>query len=91
MSEFRTDKKDMLAKMADRIEHVTVGNSPIKRCVLEYMKGVGIIYASGHLYKINEAIMQEKGIHFAALARMDTDLLEPVYRDFCRWSSETKQ
>lgn len=88
MSEFRTDKKDMLAKMADRIEHVTVGSSLLKRRVLNYLKGVGIIYESGHLYKINEVIMQAKGIHFAALARMDTVLLAPVYYDFCEWSSE---
>ena len=87
MSEFRTDKKDMLAKMADRIEHVTVGSSPLKRSVLNYLKGVGIIYESGHLYKVNEAIMQAKGIHFAALSRMDTVLLAPVYSDFCSWSS----
>lgn len=87
MSEFRTDKKDMLAKMSDRIEHVTVGSSPLKRSVLNYLKGAGIIYESGHLYKVNEAVMQAKGIHFAALARMDTVLLAPVYSDFCDWSS----
>lgn len=88
MSEFRTDKKDMLAKMADRIDHVVVGSSLLKRKVLDYLKGVGIIYESGHLYKVNEEIMQAKGIHFAALARMDTAILAPVYSDFCKWSSD---
>ena len=81
MSEFRTDKKDMLAKMADRIDHVVVGSSLLKRKVLDYLKGVGIIYESGHLYKVNEEIMQAKGIHFAALARMDTAILAPVYHE----------
>lgn len=90
LSEFRTDKKDMLAKIADRIEHVIVGGSPVKRTSLDYLKSAGIIYASSHLYKVNEAIMQAKGLHFAALARMDTDLLEPVYREFCDWCSDNK-
>lgn len=87
MSEFRTDKKDMLAKMVDRIEHVIVGNSPLKRTVLDYLKGVGVIYQSGHLYKVNEPTMQSLGIHFSALARMDTTLLEPAYTSFRHWQT----
>lgn len=90
LSEFRTDKKDMLAKMAERIENVIVGGSPVKRSALDYLKSAGIIYASSHLYKVNETIMQAKGLHFAALARMDTVLLDPVYREFCDWYSDNK-
>lgn len=91
MSEFRTDKKDMLAKMADRIDNVIVGGSPLKKSVLDYLKDVGIIYASGHLYKVNEPTMRTKGIHFAALARMDTAHLASVYSDFNRWKSENNR
>lgn len=83
--EFRTHRKDTLAKTADRIEYVTVGNSAIKRQVLEYMKHCGIVYASDHLYKIDEAKMQEKGIYFNALSRMDTQQLELAFVDFCKW------
>src|SRR5699024_6390218 len=36
--EFRTHRKDTLAKTAERIEFVTVGGSKIKRKVLEYLK-----------------------------------------------------
>lgn len=85
--EFRTHRKDTLAKTAERIEYVTVGNSAIKRQVLEYMKYCGIIYASEHLYKIDEAKMQEKGIHFNALSRMNTQQLDTAFTDFCDWQS----
>lgn len=85
--EFRAHRKDSLAKSAERIENVTVGNSTIKRQVLNYMKDCGIIYSSEHLYKINEARMQEKGISFNGLLRMDTQLLQPAFLDFCKWEN----
>lgn len=84
--EFRTHGKDTLAKTADRIEHVTVGNSIIKRQVLEYLKNCGIIYQSDHLYKIDEAKLQEKGINFNALSRMDEKQIDISFRDFCKWA-----
>jgi hypothetical protein len=83
--EFRTHRKDTLAKSAERIEFVTVGNSTIKRQILSYLKDCGIIYESAHLYKIDEAKMQEKRIFFNALARMDTQLMNTAFSDFCEW------
>ena len=82
MMEFRTHKKDTLAKDRERIDNVTVGNNPLKRQVLEYLKHAGIIYKSAHLYKVDTEKMQKVGISYAALARMRTDLLEIVYSDF---------
>ena len=84
--EFRTHKKDTLAKTAERIEYVTVGRSVIKRQVLEYLKSCGIIYPSAHLYKVNETIMQNKGIYYNALSRMDTEQMQPAFVDFCKWA-----
>lgn len=84
--EFRTHSKDTLAKMAERIEYVTVGNSAIKRQVLDYLKNCGIIYSSDHLYKINESELQKKGINFNALSRMDTQQMNKAFQDFCRWA-----
>ena len=86
--EFRTHRKDTLAKNAERIDYVTVGNSEIKRQVLGYLKDCGIIYLSAPLYKVDEAKMQEKGIHYNALARMDSDQLAPAFSDFCNWMKE---
>jgi len=84
--EFRTHRKDTLAKSAERIEFVTVGNSAIKRQVLDYMKYHGIIYSSDHLYKVDEAKMQAKGIHFNALSRMDVQQMHNAFVDFCKWA-----
>ena len=79
-----------MAKAAERIEYVTVGNSKIKRAVLNYLKESGVIYEEAHLYKVNEMRMQEKGIFFAALARNDTKILERVITDFLIWKKENK-
>ena len=84
--EFRTHNKDTLAKMAERIEYVTVGNSTIKRQVLEYLKISEIIYSSEHLYKIDESKLQKKGINFNALSRMDTQQMNEVFLDFNKWT-----
>lgn len=83
--EFRTHRKDTLAKTADRIDRVVVGNSPTKKQVLDYLKSCGILYNSAHLYKIDESKMQEKGISFNALSRMDTVLMDSAFRDFYSW------
>ena len=83
--EFRTHGKDTLAKSAERIEYVTVGNSAIKRQVLEYLKGSGILYLSDHLYKIDTERLQEKRINFSALARMDVKQMEEAFHSFCEW------
>ncbi len=50
------------------------------------MKAVGIIYTADHLYKIDEAKMQEKKISFNALSRMDTALMMEAFQDFCKWA-----
>ena len=83
--EFRTHRKDTLAKTADRIDFVTVGSSEIKQKVLGYLKHCGIIYTAGHLYKIDESKLQEKGIFFNALSRMDMQQLSGSFVDFCKW------
>ena len=84
--EFRTHGKDTLAKTADRIDNVTVGNSVIKRQVLNYLKHCNIIYESAHLYKIDEVKMQDKGINFNALSRMNSQQLKDAFADFCVWA-----
>lgn len=87
MMEFRTHRKDTLAKDWERIDNVTIGNNPLKKQVLNYLKNNGIIYKSAHLYKVDTEKMQKVGISYAALARMRTDLLETAYSDFCTWNN----
>lgn len=86
--EFRTHGKDTLAKTSDRIDFVTVGNSDIKKQVLEYLKYCGIIYTSDHLYKIDESKLQAKGIYFSALYRMDAEQMKEAFKDFCEWTQK---
>ena len=87
MMEFRTHKKDTLAKDWERIDNVTVGSNPFKQKVLQYMKEKGIIYKYEHLYKIDTGKMQQAGISYSALSRMRVDLLKVAYEDFCNWDS----
>ncbi len=86
MMEFRTHKKDTLAKDWERIDNVTVGSNPFKQKVLKYMKEKEIIYKYEHLYKVNTGKMQQAGISYSALSRMRVDLLKMAYDDFCAWS-----
>lgn len=85
LMEFRTHKKDTLAKTAERIENVIVGGSEIKQSVFEYLKYSGIIYLDAHLFKINEGMLKSKGIFFSAVARMNIEELASVYDDFNDW------
>lgn len=85
MIEFRTHKKDTLAKDAERIENVTVGSSTLKSKVLQYMKERQIIYRAAHLYKIDIGKMQSLGISYSALARLNTEQMSRSYSDFCTW------
>lgn len=87
MMEFRTHKKDTLAKDWERIDNVTVGNNLFKQKVLQYMKEKGIIYKYEHLYKVDTEKMQQAGISYSALSRMRVDLLKVSYEDFCNWCS----
>ncbi len=83
--EFRTHKKDTLAKDSERIDNVTVGNNILKRQVLDFMKSKEIIYNSAHLYKVNTTRMQEFGISYSALSRMDLKQMGFAFTDFCKW------
>ena len=80
--QFRTHKKDTLAKTADRIDYVIVGSSELKKCVLEFLKSKRIIYTSEHLYKVDEAEMQKIGINFNALLNVDTESLKKAFSEF---------
>ena len=85
--EFRTHKKDTLAKDAERIDNVTVGNSTLKKAILKYLKARRVIYSSAHLYKIDTTEMQKLGISYLALARMNVEQLTAVYSDFISWEN----
>ena len=87
LMEFRTHKKDTLAKDAERINNVVVGNNKFKKEVLDYLKYKNIIYSYKHLYKVDTDNMQRVGISYSALARMQMDQLEEVYNEYIYWEN----
>ncbi|MGN0710511.1 MAG: hypothetical protein ACI4LO_02030 [Anaerovoracaceae bacterium] len=83
--EFRTHKKDTLAKDAERINNVTVGDNPLKKSIFEYLKEKEIVYRDGHLYKIDTNKMQKIEINHVALARMDLEKMKTAFNEYKKW------
>ena len=81
-SEFRTHKKDTLGKDAERIDNVTVGSSDLKRKVFSYLISKGIVYKSGHLYKIDMSKMDESGLNYWDLKNLNIDSLNAAYEEY---------
>ena len=78
--EFRSHKKDTLAKDSERIRNVTVGNSIIKNKVLRYLLKYGILYEEEHLFKVNIEKSREKEINFDSLRK--SEAFPKAYKDF---------
>lgn len=78
--EFRSHKKDTLAKDSERIRNVTVGNSIIKNKVLKYLLKYGILYEEEHLFKVNIEKSREKEINFDSLRKSEG--FPKAYKDF---------
>ena len=87
-SSFRTHKKDMPARDAEKIDFVIVAGSPLKQDILEFLKQKQIIFKSAHLYKVNITQMSSSGIDWGALIATDIDQLRPVYDQFCSWKAD---
>lgn len=86
--EFRTHSKDVPAKHIERIDNVVVGNNPIKKKVLTFMKETGILYEDAHLYKVDLGKMQECGISYIGLSKMNFEQLQIGYEKFKDWDSD---
>lgn len=86
-SSFRTHKKDMPARDAEKIDFVVVAGSPLKQEILEFLKQKQIIFKSAHLYKVNIDQMSASGINWGALIATDIKQLQLVYDQFCLWKA----
>ena len=78
--EFRSHKKDTLAKDSERIKNVTVGSSTIKKKVLKYLLKYGIIYEEAHLFKVNIEKSSEREINFDSLRK--SEAFPKAYKEF---------
>lgn len=87
---FRTHKKDMPARDAEKIEYVIVADNPIKRNIFDFLRENSIIFREAYLYKINLEKMSEFGISWGALISTNIKQLENVYRHFIDWQAQKK-
>lgn len=86
-SSFRTHKKDMPARDAEKIDYVVVAGSPLKQDILEFLKQEQVIFREAHLYKINVERMSACGISWGALITTDIKQLQFAYEHFCAWKN----
>lgn len=84
-SSFRTHKKDMPARDAEKIDFVVVAGSQLKKDILEFLKQSQVIFREAHLYKINIERMSSCGISWGALISTDIKQLQCVYDRFREW------
>lgn len=83
MSSFRTHKKDMPAKDAEKIDFLVVAGDNLKKKVLEFLIDNGVVFREEHLYKVNLERMSALGINWGGLITSNTNQLRNVYDCFC--------
>lgn len=84
---FRTHKKDMPARDAEKIEFVIVADNPIKKDIFNFLRETSVVFRDAHLYKINLENMSALGISWGALISTNIKQLENVYQKFGEWKS----
>ena len=85
-SSFRTHKKDMPARDAEKIDFVVVAGSPLKRKIFDFLLSTSIMFREAHLYKVNLTEMSKHNISWGALTSANIDQLKPVFDEFCDWN-----
>lgn len=85
LREFRTHGKDTLAKTAERIDNVVVGQNELRADILEFLVVNEIMYREGHLYKINLSALKSYGISYTSILSMQVDHFYNIYNDFSKY------
>lgn len=85
-SSFRTHKKDMPARDAEKIDFVVVAGSPLKRKIFDFLLSTSIMFREAHLYKVNLIEMSKYNISWGALTSTNIKQLKPVFDEFCKWN-----
>ena len=85
---FRTHKKDMPARDAEKIDFVIVGDNEIRKKLFSFLCEKGIIFRSAHLYKVNLDEMSQMGISWGALMATNTVQLNHAYQAFSTWNKK---
>ena len=82
---FRTHKKDMPARDAEKIDFVIIGDNTSRKAVFSFLCDKGIVFRSAHLYKVNLTEMSKMGISWGALMATNTEQLSIAYKSFLDW------
>lgn len=84
---FRTHKKDMPARDAEKIDYVIIADNPLKKSIFQFLIDQGIVFREAHLYKVNLGRMSEAGISWGALTSTNVNQLEKVHQRFIEWET----
>ena len=84
---FRTHKKDMPARDAEKIDYVIVADNPVKKEIFDFLLEKSIVFREAHLYKVNLQNMSVYGISWGALISTNVDQLKVVYDAFEEWKA----
>lgn len=87
---FRTHKKDMPARDAEKIDFVIIGDNKLRKDVFTFLIEKEIVFRSSHLYKVNLDEMSKMGISWGALMATNTSQLQHAYQCFREWNALTE-
>lgn len=87
---FRTHKKDMPARDAEKMDFVIVANNQLKKAIFNFLLEQGIVFREAHLYKVDLNKMSEAGISWGALTATDIAQLRKVHQQFIQWETSHK-
>lgn len=85
---FRTDNKDMPAKMTDYVDNVLLRSSRVKQKIFNFLLNTGIMFKDEHLYKINIDNMSYYKISWGGLMTSNEEQLKTVYEAYTEWQGK---
>lgn len=87
---FRKHKKDAAGKYKDYIINIVVGNSTLKRSVLDFLISKSVIYQDNkdpRQYKLNSQALEMLGIYWGLLSQNVEKEMLPVFEAYRARSS----
>ncbi len=88
---FRKHKKDAAGKHKDYIVNVVVGNSTLKKSVLDFLILRSVIYQDSkdpRQYKLNNQALEVLGIYWGLVSQNTEKEILPVFKAYCAWKCD---
>lgn len=86
---FRKDRKDAPGKHHEYIDFVVVGNSPLKRDILEFLISKGIIFQDSKdmkQYKLNSQVLESFGVNWGMLSTNHSGSMKELFDAYKNWT-----